>query len=93
MKPKDGDHISKHEGHEIVKSHVGMPGQEKVYLFCRDCKVEVTEKKELDWALDKLEDGLEFEHYGMDFSHTGDEGIELEDFGNYEPPPIPGSKL
>lgn len=37
--PKDGDHISMHEGHEIVTASAGG----EAYKYCRTCKVEVKE--------------------------------------------------
>jgi biotin carboxyl carrier protein len=37
--PKDGDHISLHEGHEIVTASAGG----EAYKYCRTCKVEVKE--------------------------------------------------
>lgn len=61
-KPKDGDSIELHNGHEIVKAQAGLDS----YLYCRDCKVEVVEKKVLKGKDIKLKiDGLE-----LDFGNT-----------------------
>lgn len=38
---RDGDAFELHSDHNVVKSYTGMPGNEKVFWYCKDCKVEV----------------------------------------------------
>lgn len=50
-KPKDGDDVNCHKGHKIVNVDAIKPG-DKSYLYCRDCKIEVVDKKDdnIEWV-------------------------------------------